>query len=122
MRSGRTIFGAPSLPISGAVRNNNDVGTAELATFANMLGAVSMVCVNLYHPAKQLYEVKWDEDNKGPHGHDFPHFVDLEQGARDAADWVAYCNRTVGTHSMADLRAEHGYTEPFGVRFWEMGQ
>jgi len=101
-------------------QNANDVGTAELATLVNMLGAESMVCVNLYHPAKQLYEVKWDEENKGPHGFDFPHFTDLDQGARDAADWVAYCNLPGGAHPMADLRAKHGYPEPFGVKFWEM--
>ena len=37
--------------------------------------------------------------------------------AKDAAELVAYCNAPVGTHPMADLRAEHGYPEPFGVRY-----
>ncbi|BDI34551.1 hypothetical protein CCAX7_66020 [Capsulimonas corticalis] len=101
-------------------QNANDVGTAELATFAKMLGADSMICVNLHHPTKQFYEVYWNDESKGPHGFDFPHFADPAQGAREAADWVAYCNLPVGAHPMADQRAEHGYPEPFGVRFWEM--
>ena len=42
------------------------------------------------------------------------------EGAKSAAEWVAYCNLPEGTHPMADLRAKHGYTEPFGVKYWEL--
>ncbi len=38
----------------------------------------------------------------------------------EAASWVEYCNRPVGT-SYADLRAEHGYTEPHKVTYWGLG-
>jgi alpha-L-arabinofuranosidase len=36
-------------------------------------------------------------------------------------DWVSYCNAPVGTLSLADERARHGDREPFGVRYWGVG-
>lgn len=39
---------------------------------------------------------------------------------QDAANLVEYCNAPVGTQ-YADLRAEHGYREPHGVRYWCLG-
>jgi alpha-L-arabinofuranosidase len=38
----------------------------------------------------------------------------------DAAALVEYCNAPVGTR-YADLRAEHGYTEPHAVKYWCLG-
>jgi alpha-L-arabinofuranosidase len=47
--------------------------------------------------------------------------VNLGTGTiQDAADLVEYCNAPVGTQ-YADLRAAHGQAEPFGVRYWCLG-
>ncbi len=37
----------------------------------------------------------------------------------EMADWVGYCNDTEG--ELAELRARNGHPEPFGVRFWSVG-
>jgi len=39
---------------------------------------------------------------------------------QDAADLVEYCNAPVGTQ-YADLRASHGFREPYGVKYWCLG-
>jgi alpha-N-arabinofuranosidase len=36
-------------------------------------------------------------------------------------DWVAYCNAPAGTVSLAGERAANGDTQPFGVRWWGVG-
>lgn len=36
-------------------------------------------------------------------------------------DWVLYCNAPVGTVSLASERASNGDKEPFGVRWWGVG-
>ncbi|MFN8447405.1 MAG: hypothetical protein U0521_02095 [Anaerolineae bacterium] len=47
--------------------------------------------------------------------------VNLGTGTiQDAANLVEYCNAPVGTQ-YADLRAEHGYPDPYGVRYWCLG-
>ncbi|MBN1920181.1 MAG: alpha-N-arabinofuranosidase [Anaerolineae bacterium] len=47
--------------------------------------------------------------------------VNLGTGTiEEAAALVEYCNAPVGT-AMADLRAEHGYREPYGVSHWCLG-
>lgn len=38
----------------------------------------------------------------------------------EAADWVEYCNGDVQTR-MGALRASHGFPEPYGVKYWEVG-
>jgi alpha-L-arabinofuranosidase len=35
--------------------------------------------------------------------------------------WVEYCNAPAGSTSLADERATNGQREPFGVRFWGVG-
>jgi alpha-L-arabinofuranosidase len=35
--------------------------------------------------------------------------------------WVEYCNSPAGTTTLADMRAAAGYAEPFGVRYWGVG-
>jgi alpha-N-arabinofuranosidase len=75
--------------------------------------------VNVYHPSKRRYDVDfptWQADM----GREFTKFMSLTDGAKSAADWVAYCNIPEGKHPMADLRVKHGYKEPFGAKFWEL--
>jgi alpha-N-arabinofuranosidase len=40
---------------------------------------------------------------------------------REFHDWVSYCNAPVGTESLADERAANGVREPFGVKYWGVG-
>ena len=100
--------------------NYNDVGVAELAGFCRAIGSEMMYCVNVFHPFKEEWDHRWDDGTGWKMGFEFPHFTDLEEGAREAANLVAYCNLPVGSHPMADLRLEHGHAEPFNIRFWEL--
>jgi alpha-N-arabinofuranosidase len=99
--------------------NYNDVGTAEFANLCLSSGAEMSICVNVYHPSKRHYDVDFPTW-QAKHNRDFTKFMSTFEGAKSAADWVAYCNLTAGNHPMADLRAEHGYPAPFGVKFWEL--
>lgn len=38
----------------------------------------------------------------------------------DAAEWVQYCNAPVGSY-WADKRAEYGHPEPYGIKYWDLG-
>lgn len=100
--------------------NYNDVGVAELAVFCRAIGADMMYCLNVFHPFKREWDHRWDDGTGLKMGFEFPQFTDIETGAREAADLVAYCNLPAGTHPMADLRLAHGHAEPFHIRFWEM--
>jgi len=35
--------------------------------------------------------------------------------------WVEYCNSPAGSTTLADMRGAAGYAEPFGVRYWGVG-
>ncbi|MGB9435736.1 MAG: alpha-L-arabinofuranosidase C-terminal domain-containing protein, partial [Candidatus Acidiferrum sp.] len=41
--------------------------------------------------------------------------------AEDFYRWVEYCNSPAGSTTLAELRAAAGSPEPFGVRFWGVG-
>jgi len=41
--------------------------------------------------------------------------------AEDFYRWVEYCNSPAGSTTLADMRAAAGYSEPFNVRFWGVG-
>jgi len=99
--------------------NYNDVGTAEYAMLCKAAGAEMQLCVNVYHPSKRRYDVDFPDGQSALHK-EFPQFMSLTEGARSAAEWVAYCNLPAGSHPMADLRASHGYPQPFGVKYWEL--
>jgi len=99
--------------------NYNDVGTAEYAVLCKAAGAEMQMNVNVYHPSKRRYDVdfpNWQDDM----GREFTKFMSLTDGAKSAADWVAYCNLPAGKNPMADLRVKHGYKEPFGAKYWEL--
>jgi len=99
--------------------NDNDLGTDELAMLCNRMDTEMMFCVNLYHPKKDNY--LWENAYKKKYpAFDLTKFTDPEEGVRNAADWVAYCNLEEGEHPMADWRIKNGYREPFNVKYWEM--
>jgi alpha-N-arabinofuranosidase len=50
----------------------------------------------------------------------------VRQTPQDAADWVEYMNAPVGANpgggtDWGQVRAENGHPQPYGVRFWEIG-
>ncbi|MBO4869148.1 MAG: hypothetical protein J5585_05505 [Clostridia bacterium] len=107
----------------------NDIGTDELASYAEAVGGESMICVNVYHPFKRFYEyvppesLDGDPDDPGLHAarhdRDLPQFTDVEQGAADAAAWVQYCNGDETTEG-GRMRAANGRVKPYNVKYWEM--
>ena len=74
-----------------AVVEPNHVGTDEFMSFCAAVGCEPMICVNA---------------GNGP--------------PREAAQWVEYCNGGPDTR-FGSQRAEHGHPEPYGVRYWEIG-
>lgn len=101
--------------------NYNDVGTAEYAMLCNAVGAEKQMVVNVYHPSKKKYDIDFPNGQDPiPGGFEFPEFMSLTEGAKSAAEWVAYCNSKVGENEFANLRAKHGYVEPFNVKYWEL--
>ncbi|MBQ9307902.1 MAG: hypothetical protein IJ229_08260 [Clostridia bacterium] len=66
-------------------------GTAEFIRYCRSVGAEPMLCVNM-----------------------------ASGTAEEAAEWVEYCNGESGTY-YADLRVRDGFPEPFGVKYWCIG-
>lgn len=66
-------------------------GTAEFVTLCRRLGAEPMICINMASGTPE-----------------------------EAGNWVEYCNGTGHTY-YADLRRSHGFEEPFGVKYWCIG-
>lgn len=69
----------------------NDVGTDEYLEYCRLLNAVPCICVN-------AGEGRPDE----------------------AAAWVEYCNGSADT-PMGKQRAANGHPEPYGVKYWDIG-
>lgn len=66
-------------------------GTAEFIEYCRAIGAEPMLCINMVSGTPE-----------------------------EAANWVEYCNGTEDTY-YANLRREHGYEEPFNVKYWCIG-
>ena len=128
-RDGVGAYRPPSYSYFWGGYQYNDIGTDELATYVEAVGAESMICVNMHHPFKRFYDYVppqyLDEDPNNPHipaalhGRDLAHFSDLEQGAREAAAWVEYCNGDEHTEG-GRARIANGRTQPYHVKYWEM--
>ncbi len=67
-------------------------GTNEFLDFCERLGVEPLICVN---------------DGSGT--------------PEEAAEWVRYCNADAATDPLGALRASHGRTEPYRVKYWEIG-
>lgn len=78
-------------------------GTDEFLQYAEELGAEAILVVNVSVGGKRVGSVQ------------------------DAADWVEYCNAPAdgsnpnGGVDWAALRAANGHKEPYGVKYWELG-
>lgn len=70
---------------------NPEFGTAEFIKFCRKIGAEPMLCVNMASGTPE-----------------------------EAGNWVEYCNGT-GNSYYAQLRCQHGYEEPFCVKYWCIG-
>ncbi|MCK4300997.1 MAG: alpha-N-arabinofuranosidase, partial [Planctomycetes bacterium] len=70
---------------------SNRFGTDEFLAYCRKVGAEPYVCVNTGTGTIE-----------------------------EAAQWVEYCNGSSDTHH-ADLRRRNGYEEPYGVRWWGIG-
>src|ERR1035438_5687317 len=70
----------------------NEFGTNEFAHFCKLIGSEPYLAANLRSlPAEEFYR------------------------------WVEYCNSPAGSTTLADMRAAAGFPEPFGVKYWGVG-
>lgn len=70
----------------------NEFGTNEFLQFCRLTGAEPYLAANL----RSLPALEFDH-------------------------WVEYCNAPAGSTTLADLRGQAGFKEPFGVRYWGVG-
>lgn len=68
-----------------------DFGTVEFLNFCKLINTEPHITANYEHGTPEL-----------------------------AAGWVEYCNGDTNTY-FGKLRMEHGYIEPFNVKYWEIG-
>jgi alpha-L-arabinofuranosidase len=81
---------------------SNQVGTGEFVDFCRRVGADPLILVNFESDGRQQY-VKFKGSVR-------------TADAKEAAEWVAYCNDP----GNAERRA-HGIAAPLGVRHWQIG-
>lgn len=77
--------------LAWGVLERNHVGTDEWIALSRAMGVENSICINAGTGT-------WD----------------------DARDWIEYVNSPTGSY-YADLRAELGHPEPYGVRYWHIG-
>jgi alpha-N-arabinofuranosidase len=81
-----------SAPDGPAKYEPNQFGTNEFMRFCKLIGAEPYLATNL-----------------------------RSNTARDFYQWVEYCNAPAGLTTLSDQRASVGDADPFGVRFWGVG-
>ena len=70
----------------------NQFGTNEFVHFCKLIGSQPYLAANVRSlPAEAFYQ------------------------------WIEYCNSPPGTTTLSDTRAASGYSEPFDVRYWGVG-
>ena len=92
----------PMLNLCWGGLESNQVGTAEFVDFARQIGAEPLICVNFESDGRENFR-----QAKGRL---------RTAAAREAAEWVAYCNDPLH----AERRA-HGAAAPLGVKYWQIG-
>lgn len=94
-RPRRTNFWAQEETPTGPANHKydpNQFGTNEFIQFCKLIGSQPYLAANVRSlPAAEFYR------------------------------WVEYCNSPAGSTTLADMRAAAGYAEPFGVRYWGIG-
>jgi alpha-N-arabinofuranosidase len=94
-RPKRTNFWAETEPTAAPDSHRYDpnrFGTNEFVQFCKLIGSQPYLAANVRSlPAQEFWR------------------------------WVEYCNSPAGSTALADLRAQAGYADPFGVRYWGVG-
>ncbi len=93
----------PSMPnlLWGGIESNQ-VGTGEFVEFCRLVGAEPLICVNFESDGRKQYMRVKDSVRTAD--------------AREAAEWVAYCNDPDNRE-----RKAHGHPAPWDVRHWQIG-
>lgn len=92
----------PMLNLCWGGVESNQVGTAEFVDFSRQVGAEPLICVNFESDGRKRYmEAKGNVRTAD---------------AREAADWVAYCNAPAHAN-----RRAHGSEQPFAIKYWQIG-
>src|SRR6187200_1276672 len=81
---------------------SNQVGTGEFVELCRLAGADPLICVNFESDGRKQYLKVKDSVRTAD--------------AREAAEWVAYCNGP----DIPDRKA-HGLAAPLNVRHWQIG-
>jgi hypothetical protein len=81
---------------------SNQIGTAEFVDFARRVHAEPLMCVNFESDGRPQYKTVKGQDRSGD--------------AKEAADWVAYCNDPDNAE-----RRGHGIRDPLTIRYWQLG-
>lgn len=81
---------------------SNQVGTAEFADFSRKIGAEPLMCVNFESDGRERYQRARGQVRSGD--------------AREAREWVAYCNQP--NHAG---RIAHGTKDPLTINYWQLG-
>ena len=82
---------------------SNMVGTGEVVDLCKEAGAEPLLVVNMESDGR----LHWAYPKEG---------MNRLGTAEEAAEWVDYCNNPNN-----ELRLSHGVTEPYNVRFWQIG-
>ncbi len=83
-------------------KETNRVGTHEFVDFCRRVGAEPLYCVNFLGDGEKRYRTTREGDRTGD--------------AREAADWVSYCNDPDHRE-----RKANGTAEPLAVKLWQLG-
>jgi alpha-L-arabinofuranosidase len=83
-------------------KETHRVGTHEFVDFSRRVGAEPLYCVNFLSDGFQHFAHKAEGNRTGD--------------AREAADWVSYCNDADHPE-----RKAHGHGAPYSVKFWQLG-
>ena len=93
----------PMLNLVWGGLESNQVGTAEFVDFCTRVKADPLMCVNLESEGDK----SWAVNVRG----------EVRSGdAREAAEWVDYCNNPKN-----EQRRAHGHPEPLPIKVWQLG-
>ena len=81
---------------------SNQIGTAEFVDFSRQVHAEPLMCVNFESDGRRSIRDVKGENRSGD--------------AKEAADWVAYCNDPDNAE-----RRSHGFADPLPIRYWQLG-
>jgi alpha-L-arabinofuranosidase len=92
----------PMLNLLWGGMESNQVGTTEFVDFCHQVKSEPLLCVNFESDGRKRYM-----ESKGSV---------RTADAREAADWVAYCNQPNNAE-----RKGHGHKAPLPIKYWQLG-